>query len=139
MFPARFAAPTSGARLSTTVGYERRTNDILSKVSTKGEFVEQCLRLDKLPAVPPYWKRMRRQNLAGVAPLGALREPPALQPDTVERARQDGVVVLDMRPQEAFGGGHVPGARTSAPAPCPTWAGTVLDEAARVGGTGLAG
>ena len=122
-----------GSRLSTTVGYERRTNEILSKVSTKGEFVEQCLRLDNLPAIPPYWKRMRRQNLTGVAPLGALREPPALQPDTVERARQDGSVVLDTRPPEAFGGGHIPGAlNVGAGAAFPTWAGTVLDEAARV-------
>ena len=122
-----------GSRLSTTVGYERRTNEILSKVSTKGEFVEQCLRLDNLPAIPPYWKRMRRQNLTGVAPLGVLREPPALQPDAVERARQDGAVVLDTRPPEAFGGGHIPGAlNVGAGAAFPTWAGTVLDEAARV-------
>ena len=122
-----------GSRLSTTVGYERRTNEILSKVSSKGEFVEQCLRLDNLPAVPPYWKRMRRQNLAGAAPLGVLREPPALQPDAVARAVQDGAVVLDTRPPEAFGGGHIPGALSvGAGAAFPTWAGTVLDEAATV-------
>jgi hydroxyacylglutathione hydrolase len=122
-----------GSRLSTTVGYERRTNEILSKVSSKGEFVEQCLRLDNLPAVPPYWKRMRHQNLAGVAPLDVLREPPALQPAAVERAAQGGAVVLDTRPPEAFGGGHVPGAlNVGAGAVFPTWAGTVLDEGATV-------
>ena len=122
-----------GSRLSTTVGYERRTNEVLSRVSSKGEFVEQCLRLDNLPAVPPYWKRMRRQNLAGAAPLGVLREPPALQPDAVARAVQDGAVVLDTRPPEAFGGGHIPGALSvGAGAAFPTWAGTVLDEAATV-------
>lgn len=91
-----------GSRLSTTVGFERRTNEILARVSSKGEFVEQCLRLDNLPAVPPYWKRMRRQNLAGVAPLGVLREPPALKPEAVKRLVQDGAVVLDTRPAEAF-------------------------------------
>jgi hydroxyacylglutathione hydrolase len=137
VFPTHVAGSLCGAnigsRLSTTVGYERRTNEILSKVSKKGEFVEQCLRLDNLPAVPPYWKRMRRQNLAGVAPLGVLREPPALQPDTVERARRDGALVLDTRPPEAYGGGHVPGAlNVGAGAAFPTWAGTVLDEAAHV-------
>ena len=122
-----------GSRLSTTVGYERRTNEILSKVSSKGEFVEQCLRLDNLPAVPPYWKRMRHQNLAGVAPLDVLREPPALQPAAVERAAQGGAVVLDTRPPEAFGGGHIPGAlNVGAGAAFPTWAGTVLDEDATV-------
>ena len=97
-----------GSRLSTTVGYERRTNQILSTVSSKGEFVEQCLRLDNLPAVPPYWKRMRRQNLAGAAPLGVLREPPALAARTRSRAWCKAAVVLDTRPPEAFGGGHIP-------------------------------
>jgi hydroxyacylglutathione hydrolase len=122
-----------GSRLSTTVGYERRTNEILAKVSSKGEFVEQCLRLDNLPAVPPYWQRMRRQNLAGVAPLGVLREPPALPPDAVEGAMRDGAVVLDTRPPEAFGGGHIPGAlNVGAGAAFPTWAGTVLEAGATV-------
>jgi hydroxyacylglutathione hydrolase len=99
-----------GSRLSTTVGYERHTNEILATVSSKGQFVEQCLRLDNLPAVPPYWKRMRRHNLAGVAPLGVLAEPPALKPDALRRAIADGAVVLDTRSPEAFGGAHIPGA-----------------------------
>ncbi len=122
-----------GSRLSTTVGYERRTNAILANVTSKGEFVEQCLRLDNLPAVPPYWRRMRGQNLAGVTRLGVLREPPALKPDGVRRAVADGAVVLDTRPPEAFGGGHVPGALNAGlGAAFPTWAGTVLPEDADV-------
>jgi len=116
-----------GSRLSTTVGYERRTNAILAKVSSKGEFVEQCLRLDNLPAVPPYWKRMRRQNLAGVPALGTLREPPALKPDAFGRAFAAGAVVLDTRTPEAFAGGHIPGAlNVGLGAAFATWAGTVL-------------
>jgi hydroxyacylglutathione hydrolase len=122
-----------GSRLSTTVGYERRTNEILATVSSKAEFVEQCLRLDNLPAVPPYWKRMRRHNLAGVAPLGVLLEPPALGPDAVRWAALDGAVVLDTRSPEAFGAAHVPGAlNVGQGASFPTWAGTVLDEDATV-------
>jgi hydroxyacylglutathione hydrolase len=122
-----------GSRLSTTVGYERRTNEILATVSSKAEFVEECLRLDNLPAVPPYWRRMRRQNLAGVAALGVLREPPALRPDALRRAALDGAVVLDTRPDEAFGGGHIPGAlNVGQGASFPTWAGTILDEDAAV-------
>lgn len=118
-----------GSRMSTTVGYERRANEILAAVSTKAEFVEQCLRLDNLPAVPPYWKRMRRQNMDGVATLGVLGEPPALGVDEVRRAVGDGAVVLDTRSPEAFAGGHVPGALSVAYGTSfPTWAGTVLDE-----------
>jgi hydroxyacylglutathione hydrolase len=122
-----------GSRLSTTLGYERRTNAILASVSSKGEFVEQCLRLDNLPAVPPYWRRMRHQNLDGVASLGLLHEPPALEPQAVKSAAQDGAVVLDTRSPEAFGGGHVPGAlNVGQGAAFSTWAGTVLEEGARV-------
>ena len=75
-----------GSRYSTTVGYERRTNAVLSKVDSTEGFVEACIALDDLPAVPPYWRRMRSQNLDGVALLGVLGEPPALQPDEVEKA-----------------------------------------------------
>jgi hydroxyacylglutathione hydrolase len=80
-----------GSRLSTTVGYERRTNPTLAEAASiqgADEIVRACLRLDDLPAVPPYWRRMRTQNLQGVAPLGLLAEPPAL---TVEQfaAQQD--------------------------------------------------
>jgi hydroxyacylglutathione hydrolase len=122
-----------GSRLSTTVGYERRTNAVLANLSSEGEFVEQCLRLDDLPAVPPYWRRMRRQNLAGVTPLGVLREPSALQPEVVQRAARDGAVVLDTRSPEAFAGAHIPGAlNVGQGAAFATWAGTVLEEDAEV-------
>jgi hydroxyacylglutathione hydrolase len=122
-----------GSRLSTTLGYERRTNAILAKISSEGEFVEQCLRLDNLPAVPPYWKRMRHQNLAGVAPLGVLAEPVAFEPHALEQASVDGAEVLDTRSPEAFGGGHVPGAlNVGLGAAFSTWAGTVLAEDAVV-------
>jgi hydroxyacylglutathione hydrolase len=59
-----------GSRLSTTVGYERRTNAVLAEVDSSEGFMRECLRLDNLPAVPPYWRRMRSQNLRGLAPLG---------------------------------------------------------------------
>jgi hydroxyacylglutathione hydrolase len=122
-----------GSRLSTTVGFERLTNPILARVDTREDFVEQCLRLDNLPAVPPYWKRMRAQNLAGVPPLGIVPEPPALKPEQVEREKAAGAVVLDTRSPEAFGGGHVPGAlNVGLGSSFATWAGTVLPAEARV-------
>jgi len=68
------------------------------------------LRLDNLPAVPPYWRRMRSQNLAGVTPLGPLDEPPALSIEDFARGQEVGAVVLDTRQPETFDGGHVAGA-----------------------------
>lgn len=117
-----------GTRLSTTLGYERKTNAILARVSTSEEFVDECLRVDNLPAVPPYWRRMRAQNMAGVEPLGLLSEPPALTPEEVDERRRAGAVVLDTRSPEAYAGAHVPGAlNVGLGSSFPTWAGTVLD------------
>jgi hydroxyacylglutathione hydrolase len=137
VFPTHVAgslcAANIGSRLSTTLGYERKTNEILAKVSSSDAWIEECLRLDNLPVVPPYWRRMRAQNLGGVAPLGVLREPPALGPDEFERRQRDGAIVLDVRAPEAFGGAHVPGAlNVGMGASFPTWAGTVLPEGREV-------
>ena len=102
-------------------------------MSSSDAWIEECLRLDNLPVVPPYWRRMRAQNLGGVAPLGVLREPPALGPDEFERRQRDGAIVLDVRAPEAFGGAHVPGAlNVGMGASFPTWAGTVLPEGREV-------
>lgn len=112
-----------GERLSTTIGYERLTNPAISRP----------ISLDELPAVPPYWRRMRPQNLHGVAPLGAPPEPPALEVAEFDRRRPAGAFVLDVRSPEAFGGGHVPGALNVGLGPAfATWAGTVLPDGARV-------
>ena len=122
-----------GSRLSTTVGYERKTNAVLTRVSNSEEFVEECIRLDNLPAVPPYWRRMRSKNLAGPQLLGVLREPPALKPNEFAGHMQDGAVVLDARSSEAWAGGHIPGAlNVGLSNSFSTWAGTVLGDGDRV-------
>jgi hydroxyacylglutathione hydrolase len=102
-------------------------------MSSPGAFADRCLTLDDLPAVPPYWRRMRGQNLAGVPLLGVLGEPPALSPDELAAEAAAGAVVVDARPAEAFGAAHVPGALNVGLGPdFATWAGTVLPEGARV-------
>jgi hydroxyacylglutathione hydrolase len=122
-----------GSRLSTTVGYERKTNAILARVSSSEEFVDECIRLDNLPAIPPYWRRMRRQNLAGPAPLGVLAEPPALIAGDFEAAFHERSFVVDVRSPEAFAGGHLPGAfNVPLGNSFATWAGTVLPDHADV-------
>ena len=122
-----------GSRLSTTIGYERKTNAILARVSSSDEFVEECIKLDNLPAVPPYWKRMRKQNMEGPEPLGVLQEPPALVPDDFESAVSDGAIVVDARSPEAYGGAHIPGAlNVGLGSSFSTWAGTIVPDGARI-------
>ena len=121
-----------GSMLSTTIGYERRMNKLLADLNDTKEFVERCLELKDLPTVPPYWRRMRQQNIDGPRLLGVLAEPPALQPDAFDRLRrQQDTFVVDCRSPEAFAA-HIPGAlNVGAGTSFSTWAGTVLPEGAR--------
>lgn len=122
-----------GARLSTTIGYERRTNPMLRRLTNDDVFVRDCMDLQDLPAVPPYWRRMRSQNMDGPALLGTLPEPPALDAGQVAELQAGGAVVLDARQPESFAGGHVPGAlNVGLGSSFSTWAGTVLPESAEV-------
>jgi hydroxyacylglutathione hydrolase len=115
-----------GSRLSTTIGYERRMNKLLANLASRDEFVEQCLDLTDLPAVPPYWPRMRKLNVDGPPPLGVLADPPPLGVDEFEQMRRDGAVVVDCRSPEAFAA-HIPGAfNVGVGNAFPTWAGSVL-------------
>ncbi len=116
-----------GSRLSTTIGYERRANKMLAGITSKQQFVRHCLDLKELPAVPPYWRRMRKMNQAGPPALGVLREPPALRPAEFDQLHSAGAVIIDSRSAEAFGGAHIAGAlNVAAGSAFPTWAGTVL-------------
>ncbi|MGV2827459.1 rhodanese-like domain-containing protein [Myxosarcina sp. GI1(2024)] len=115
-----------GSRLSTTIGYERRMNQMLASIASKDEFVKQCLNLEELPAVPPYWSRMRRQNQQGPSLLGVLANPPALDVEQFDRLRSQGAIVLDCRSPEAFAS-HIPGAlNVGYGSSFSTWAGTIL-------------
>jgi hydroxyacylglutathione hydrolase len=116
-----------GSMLFTTIGYERRLNRILQCVSDQQTFTRECLNLDALPIVPPYWPRMRKANVAGPEPLGVLTEPPALGVEAFVARAEQGAIVVDCRSPEAFAGGHVPGAQNIGYGdPFPTWAGSVL-------------
>lgn len=115
-----------GNRLSTTIGYERRLNQTLARLSGEQDFVRECINLDNLPAVPPYWPRMRKLNVQGPPLLGRLPEPPALKPADFDNLREQGAVVVDTRLPEAYSA-HITGALNVPDNDAfPTWAGTVL-------------
>lgn len=115
-----------GSRLLTTIGYERRMNPLLAEMEKKDRFVKQCLNLEHLPGIPPYWPRMRKMNTDGPPVLGTLSEPPALSPGRFEQTHREGAVILDCRQAEAFSA-HIPGALNAGlGSSFSTWAGTVL-------------
>ncbi|HKI54209.1 MAG TPA: MBL fold metallo-hydrolase, partial [Anaerolineales bacterium] len=122
-------APTSSKR-TTTIGDERKTN-ALAQPQTEDEFVKRAL--TGLPSYPTYYKYMRGINQQGGKILGGIPILKPLSASEVKALMDDGVVVLDVRHQKAFGAGHIPnsfGIRVDAP--LVTWAGWTIPFGSRI-------
>jgi hydroxyacylglutathione hydrolase len=97
-----------GAKRTSTIGYERKRNAAL-QIRDKKAFIA-ALTTD-MPAVPDHFARCSATNGAGPALVRTLPVPaPVTAEAFARRAREAGTVVLDIRPFDAFGGQHIPGA-----------------------------
>jgi hydroxyacylglutathione hydrolase len=97
-----------GAKRTSTIGYERRRNAAL-QFSDKSAFIASLT--TNMPAAPDHFARCSATNGAGPGLVRALSTPlPMTAEAFAERARKTGTIVLDVRPFDAFGGQHIPGA-----------------------------
>jgi hydroxyacylglutathione hydrolase len=115
-----------GARLSSTIGYERKFNKFLQFTDAKS-FTDYAIQ--SAPPVPHYYPLMKRVNAEGPKVLGNLPHVPGLPPKAFKEAidRKTGVLV-DVRTMLAFGGGHISGALNIGGTPILSiWAGWMLD------------
>src|SRR5881296_1135236 len=115
-----------GARLSSTIGYERKFNKFLQFDDVK-QFTDYALAT--APPVPKYYPVMKKVNAKGPDVLGNLPRVPSLPPKVFQKAidKKAGVLV-DTRTMLAFGGGHIPGALNIGGLPILSiWAGWILD------------
>jgi hydroxyacylglutathione hydrolase len=115
-----------GARMSSTIGYERKFNKFLQFADAKS-FTDFAIKT--APPVPHYYPVMKRVNAQGPEILGNLPRVPALPPKAFRTAieTKSGVLV-DTRMMLAFGGGHIPGALNIGGSPILSiWAGWMLD------------
>lgn len=96
-----------GGRPTSTLGFERIANPYLDPSLSRERFVEKIL--GEVPPFPPYYRRMKRVNSEGPEILGGLPGVEALSVERFAEALAEGAVVVDLRDQLAFGGGHVPG------------------------------
>jgi glyoxylase-like metal-dependent hydrolase (beta-lactamase superfamily II)/rhodanese-related sulfurtransferase len=119
------SAPAGGER-TTTIGREKRTNPLLG-APDEDAFVARLL--GGLGTYPDYFLRMRDVNRHGAHLYGP--EPPtlpALSPDEVHRRVDGGARLVDVRPVEAFGAGHVPGSLSNPLRPVfGTWLGWLVE------------
>jgi hydroxyacylglutathione hydrolase len=121
------SAPVGGER-TTTIGAERRHNQLLA-APDEGAFVTELL--GSLGSYPPYFLRLRERNRIGPALLGGdWRVLPLLSTGRVRAHLADGGVLLDTRPVTAFAAGHIPGALSIALRPAfASWLGWLVDDA----------
>src|SRR5215467_9597487 len=115
-----------GARLSSTIGYERKFNEFLQFADAKS-FTDFAI--NTAPPVPHYYPVMKRVNADGPEILGNLPRVPALPPKAFKDAIEKKVgVLVDTRMMLSFGGGHIPGALNIGGSPILSiWAGWMLD------------
>ena len=120
-----FCSAPAGAERTTTIGRERAANPLLA-APDEDAFVK--LLLDGLGTYPPYFLRLRDVNRAGPQRFGpAAPVLPALRADDLWRLQRGGAVIIDARPIDAFGRGHIPGSLSIALRPqFGTWLGWIV-------------
>ena len=107
VFPAHGSGSVCGAEIReqelTTIGYEKKTNELLKKGKT--EFIETKIN-EKLYS-PPYFKKMEINNTKGPSLICKL---PYLKPLSIHELKElmaKNAQVIDVRDPAAFAGGHI--------------------------------
>lgn len=122
-----FCSSGAGGRRQSTLGEERAANPLL-QAPDEDAFVRQLL--DGLGSFPPYFLKLREVNRTGPALYGTVGpELECLSPDRVRRLLSGGGVLVDVRPIDAFGAGHVPGSLSiELRDQFATWLGWLVDD-----------
>ncbi|HWY21535.1 MAG TPA: rhodanese-like domain-containing protein [Candidatus Acidoferrum sp.] len=128
VYPAHGAGSLCGknmrAERSSTIGTERLTNYAL-QIKSREEFVTQLT--SNLPARPEYFLKDAEINRTGAAALSDLPTLRAIPPLELKGMLSAGEIALDVRTNEEFAAGHVPGSVNIAlGGQFASWAGTVL-------------
>ena len=133
VYPAHGAGSLCGrnmrAERSSTIGTERLTNYAL-QIKTREEFVRQLT--ENLPSRPEYFLQDAQINRAGAPALSELHDLPPITAEELNGLLQQGVFVLDVRPNADFSAAHVPGSVNIAlSGQFASWAGAIMGLNAR--------
>src|ERR1700757_1499597 len=109
VYPAHGAGSLCGrnmrAERSSTIGTERLTNYAL-QITNRGEFIQQLT--EHLPSRPEYFLQDAEINRAGASALSELHDLPPITAKELSKLTQQGIFVLDVRPNADFAAAHVP-------------------------------
>lgn len=133
VYPAHGAGSLCGrnmrAERSSTIGTERLTNYAL-QIKSRDEFIGQMT--ENLPARPEYFAQDAQINRTGASLLVELPELTPISPQQVQQSLDQGVFVLDVRPNADFSAAHIPGSINIAlSGQFASWAGTIMGLSAR--------
>src|ERR1700751_1821911 len=110
VYPAHGAGSLCGrnmrAERSSTIGTERLTNYAL-QIKSREEFVEALT--SHLPARPEYFLKDAEINRTGATSLSDLPPMRAVAPSELKTMLSAGEIALDVRANDEFAAGHVPG------------------------------
>jgi hydroxyacylglutathione hydrolase len=128
VYPAHGAGSLCGrnmrAERSSTIATERLTNYAL-QIKSKEEFIRQLTA--NLPTRPEYFLQDAEINREGAPSLSDLIDVPPISASKLKSMLDEGAVALDVRPNDQFACGHVPGSINIAlSGQFASWAGTVL-------------
>jgi hydroxyacylglutathione hydrolase len=133
VYPAHGAGSLCGrnmrAERSSTIGTERLTNYAL-QIKSREEFIR--LLTEDLPSRPEYFLQDAQINRAGAPALSELRDLSPISAADLDTLLQQGVFVLDVRPNAGFAAAHVPGSVNIAlSGQFASWAGAIMGLSAR--------
>lgn len=133
VYPAHGAGSMCGKNMSTetssTIGEQRKFNYALRPMSRE-EFVAQMTA--DLPEAPAYFPRDAEINRAGARDLAELPQPTALSATQVNELNGE-CVLLDIRPADEFGAGHIPGSlNIGLGGQFAMWAGSLISSTAKI-------
>jgi len=96
---------TIGTKRNSTIGYEKRYNQIL-KIESEGEFISSLI--NDLPPVPDHFTRCSDINRKGPPLIRKKTEIKALPPLEFEKkVKSEDYLILDCRSYNAFAGYHI--------------------------------
>ena len=101
-----FCSAPQGAARATTIGVERATNPLLA-IDDEDRFVVELL--TGLGSFPGYFRQLPERNRRGPRLYPALPTLDRLDVTAVQEALAAGAALVDARPIDSFGAGHVPG------------------------------
>lgn len=110
VYPSHTAGSICGSQISdrdvSTIGYEKRTNPLLSL--DRDDFIQN--RLSNIMGRPPYFRRMEEWNLNGAPPLKGMAELRMLTPrEFLKESEKKEVLIMDTRQPDAYAASHIPG------------------------------